>query len=77
MSMPQLLLTKALGLKGLIDSQPAPTTLWWNLSTTVTLFLGQYISMAALLFLADSMSHKQSTSVTTATLPIDTITPWF
>lgn len=61
------------GFEGLIDSQPAPTALWWNLSTTVTLFLGRYIPIIALLLLADSMSHKQSTPVTTATLPIDTI----
>lgn len=61
------------GFEGLIDSQPAPTALWWNLSTTVTLFLGRYIPIIALLLLADSMSHKQSTPVTSATLPIDTI----
>lgn len=61
------------GFEGLIDNQPAPTALWWNLSTTVTLFLRQYIPIIALLLLADSMSHKQSPPVTTATLPIDTI----
>lgn len=61
------------GFEGLIDSQPAPTALWWNLTTTVTLFLGRYLPIIVLLLLADSMSHKQFTPVTTATLPTDTI----
>lgn len=29
------------GFEGLLDSQPAPTALWWNLSTTVTLAAGR------------------------------------
>ena len=61
------------GFEGLLDSQPAPTALWWNLSTTVTLFLGRFIPIFALLLLADSMSHKQSIPVTTATLRTDTL----
>lgn len=61
------------GFEGLADSQPAPTALWWNLSTTITLFLGRYVPIIALLLLADSMSHKQSTPVNSATLPTDTV----
>ena len=61
------------GFAGLGNSQPAPTALWWNLSTGVTLFLGRYITIIALLLLADSMSHKQTVPVTTATLPTDTV----
>ena len=61
------------GFEGLLDSQPAPTALWWNLSTTVTLFLGRFIPIFALLLLADSMSQKQYIPVTTATLRTDTL----
>ena len=61
------------GFEGLLDSQPAPTALWWNLSTTVTLFLGRFIPIFALLLLADSMSQKQFIPVTTATLRTDTL----
>ncbi|MBD2777681.1 potassium-transporting ATPase subunit KdpA [Iningainema tapete] len=60
------------GFEGLADSQPAPTALWWNLSTTVTLFAGRYIPIIAMLLLADSMSHKQSTPATATTLRTDT-----
>ncbi len=58
---------------GLGNSQPAPTALWWNLSTAVVLWIGRFIPIIALLLLADSMSHKQTTPVTTATLQTDTI----
>lgn len=61
------------GFEGLADSQPAPTALWWNLTTTLTLWAGRFIPIIALLLLADSMSHKQCTPVTTATLRTDTL----
>ncbi|MBA3923663.1 MAG: potassium-transporting ATPase subunit KdpA, partial [Nostocaceae cyanobacterium] len=60
------------GFAGLGNTQPAPTALWWNLSTAVTLFLGRYIPIIALLLLAESMSHKTYTAATTATLRTDT-----
>jgi len=58
---------------GLGNSQPAPTALWWNLTTAVVLWVGRFIPIVVLLLLADSMSHKQTTPVTTATLPTDTV----
>jgi len=60
------------GMAGLGNSQPAPTALWWNLTTALTLFLGRYIPIIALLLIAESLSHKQTTPVTSATLPTDT-----
>jgi len=60
------------GMAGLGNSQPAPTALWWNLTTALTLFLGRYIPFIALLLLANSIYHKQPAPVTTATLPTDT-----
>ncbi|SRR5579883_135918 len=60
------------GMAGLGNSQPAPTALWWNLTTTLTLLLGRYIPIIVLLLLADGMSHQQPTPVTRATLPTDT-----
>ncbi|NEQ26512.1 MAG: potassium-transporting ATPase subunit KdpA, partial [Microcoleus sp. SIO2G3] len=60
------------GFEGLADSQPAPTALWWNLSTSFTLLAGRYIPIIALLLIADSMSHKQSVRATAATLRTDT-----
>ena len=60
------------GMAGLGNSQPAPTALWWNLTTSLTLFLGRYIPIIALLLMAESLSHKQTTPVTSATLPTDT-----
>ncbi|MBR8838366.1 MAG: potassium-transporting ATPase subunit A [Stigonema ocellatum SAG 48.90 = DSM 106950] len=60
------------GMAGLGNSQPAPTALWWNLTTALTLFLGRYLPIIVLLLLADSLSHKQSVRVTSATLQTDT-----
>lgn len=60
------------GFAGLGNSQPAPTALWWNLTTALTLLLGRYIPFVAMLLLADSLYHKQPTPITTATLPTDT-----
>ena len=61
------------GFAGLANSQPAPTALWWNLSTGFTLWAGRFIPIVALLFLADSMSRKQTVPETTATLRTDTL----
>jgi K+-transporting ATPase ATPase A chain len=59
--------------EGLADSQPAPTALWWNLSTCVSLLGGRYIPIIAILLLADSMAHKQPVSETTGTLRTDSL----
>ncbi|BAZ87362.1 potassium-transporting ATPase subunit KdpA [Dolichospermum compactum] len=56
------------GLEGLNDS-----TLWWNLSTTVSIFLGRYIPIIALLLLADSMSKKQASPASRGTLKTDSL----
>ncbi|MBP5974765.1 potassium-transporting ATPase subunit A [Brasilonema sp. CT11] len=60
------------GFEGLADSQPAPTALWWNLTTSFTLWAGRFIPIIVLLLLADSMSHKQTVPATSATLRTDT-----
>ena len=56
------------GLEGLNDS-----TLWWNLSTTVSIFAGRYIPIIALLLLADSMSKKQASPESRGTLKTDSL----
>jgi potassium-transporting ATPase potassium-binding subunit len=61
------------GFEGLADSQPAPTGLWWNLSTSFSLLVGRYVPIIALLLLADSMSRKQPVPGTVATLRTDTL----
>lgn len=55
------------GFEGLADN-----TLWWNLSTSVSLLLGRYVPIIALLLLADSMFRKQPVPETTGTLRTDT-----
>ncbi|MBC7970286.1 MAG: potassium-transporting ATPase subunit A [Verrucomicrobia bacterium] len=60
------------GFEGLLDSQPAPSGLWWNLSTSFSLLVGRYVPIVALLLLADSMSRKQPVPMTTGTLRTDT-----
>jgi potassium-transporting ATPase potassium-binding subunit len=55
------------GFEGLNDN-----TLWWNLSTSVSILAGRYIAIIALLLLADSMSRKQPVPMTTGTLRTDT-----
>jgi K+-transporting ATPase ATPase A chain len=55
------------GFEGLNDN-----TLWWNLSTSVSMLAGRYIPIIALLLLADSMSRKQPVPMTTGTLRTDT-----
>ncbi len=58
---------------GLGNSQPAPTALWWNLTTAVVLWAGRFIPIVALLLIADSLAHKQPTPTTAATLQTDTL----
>jgi len=55
------------GFEGLGDN-----TLWWNLSTSVSLLLGRYVPIIALLLLADSMFRKQPVPETPGTLRTDT-----
>ncbi|MFH7029631.1 MAG: potassium-transporting ATPase subunit KdpA [Heteroscytonema crispum UTEX LB 1556] len=59
------------GFEGLADSQPAPTALWWNLSTIVSLLVGRYVPIVALLLLAQSMTNKQPVPETPGTLRTD------
>jgi potassium-transporting ATPase potassium-binding subunit len=56
------------GLEGLGDA-----SLWWNLSTSVSILIGRYIPILALLLLADNMSRKQPVPSTTGTLRTDTV----
>jgi potassium-transporting ATPase potassium-binding subunit len=60
------------GFEGLADSQPAPTGLWWNLSTSVVLLAGRYIPIVALLLLAEAIANKQPVPETPGTLRTDT-----
>ncbi|KYC41011.1 K+-transporting ATPase subunit A [Scytonema hofmannii PCC 7110] len=55
------------GLEGLGDS-----TLWWNLSTCLSLLMGRYIPIIVILLLADSMTRKQAVPETPGTLRTDT-----
>jgi len=61
------------GFEGLADSQPAPTALWWNLSTCLSLLGGRYVPVVSLLLLAEGMSRKQPVPFTTGTLRTDTV----
>ncbi|MCW5312908.1 potassium-transporting ATPase subunit A [Nostoc sp. KVJ3] len=56
------------GLEGLKDN-----TLWWNLSTLVSLIGGRYIPMIAILLLADGMARKQPVPETPDTLRTDSL----
>ncbi|MEH1875414.1 potassium-transporting ATPase subunit KdpA [Nostoc sp.] len=56
------------GLQGLKDN-----TLWWNLSTIVSLIGGRYIPIIAILLLADGMSGKQPVPETPGTLRTDSL----
>ncbi|NJL02089.1 MAG: potassium-transporting ATPase subunit A [Spirulinaceae cyanobacterium SM2_1_0] len=55
------------GFEGLGDD-----TLWWNLSTSFSLIVGRYVPIIALVYLADSMTHKQPVPETAGTLHTDT-----
>jgi potassium-transporting ATPase potassium-binding subunit len=61
------------GLEGLADSAPATTGLWWNLSASVSMLIGRYVPILALLLLADGISRKQLVPMTTGTLRTDTV----
>lgn len=61
------------GFEGLADTQPAPTALWWNLTTCLSLLAGRYLPIVALLLLADGMAHKQPVPETVGTLKTDTV----
>ncbi|MBD2344949.1 potassium-transporting ATPase subunit KdpA [Anabaena subtropica] len=56
------------GLEGLTDN-----SLWWNLSTSVSILIGRYIPIIAMLLLADSMSRKQIVPQTAGTLKTDSL----
>jgi potassium-transporting ATPase potassium-binding subunit len=55
------------GFEGLGDATP-----WWNLTTSISLLLGRYVPLIALLLLAEGMSHKQLVLETKGTLRTDT-----
>lgn len=61
------------GFEGLLDGQPAPSALWWNLSACFSLLAGRYLPIVALLLLADSLSRKQPVPLTVGTLRTDTV----
>ncbi|MTJ52254.1 potassium-transporting ATPase subunit A [Anabaena sp. UHCC 0253] len=56
------------GLEGLNND-----TLWWNLSTSVSILAGRYIPMIALILLAASMSEKQASAESRGTLKTDSL----
>ncbi|BBD64269.1 potassium-transporting ATPase subunit A [Nostoc commune NIES-4072] len=56
------------GLEGLKDN-----SIWWNLSTIVSLIGGRYIPIIAILLLADGMSGKQPVPETPGTLRTDSL----
>ncbi|MBD2253881.1 potassium-transporting ATPase subunit KdpA [Nostoc parmelioides] len=56
------------GLEGLTDN-----SLWWNLSTSVSILIGRYVPIVAMLLLADSMSRKQTVPQTPGTLKTDSL----
>jgi potassium-transporting ATPase potassium-binding subunit len=55
------------GFEGLGDN-----SLWWNLSTSLSLLLGRYVPIVALLLLADGFARKQPVPLTDGTLRTDT-----
>ena len=56
------------GFEGLTDN-----TLWWNLSTSATMLLGRYVSVFAILLLAETMASTKSVPAIPATLKTDTL----
>jgi potassium-transporting ATPase potassium-binding subunit len=61
------------GFEGLADSAPAPTALWWNLSASLSMLIGRYVPIIALLLLADGLARKQPVPMTSGTLRTDTL----
>ncbi|MDY6899677.1 MAG: potassium-transporting ATPase subunit KdpA [Cyanobacteriota bacterium] len=56
------------GFEGLTDN-----TLWWNLSTSASMLLGRYVSLFAILLLADTMARTKPVPAIPATLKTDTL----
>ncbi|MBV6626333.1 MAG: potassium-transporting ATPase subunit A [Rivularia sp. (in: Bacteria)] len=56
------------GFEGLIDG-----TFWWNLSTSLTMLIGRYITIFAVLLLADIMARTKPLPEIPATLKTDTV----
>ncbi len=56
------------GFEGLTDN-----TLWWNLSTAASMLLGRYVSICAILLLADNMARTKPVPAIAATLKTDTL----
>lgn len=56
------------GLEGLKDN-----SLWWNLSSSLSILAGRYIPIIAILLLADSMSRKPTVPQTLGTLRTDSL----
>lgn len=56
------------GFEGLVDN-----TLWWNLSTAVSMLLGRYVTIFAILLLADTMARTKPVPTIPATLKTDTL----
>ncbi|MDJ0735632.1 MAG: potassium-transporting ATPase subunit KdpA [Nostocaceae cyanobacterium] len=56
------------GFEGLQDN-----SLWWNLSTALSMLLGRYVPIIAMLLLADGMAKKQPVPTTAATLKTDSV----
>ncbi|MBD2448624.1 potassium-transporting ATPase subunit A [Nostoc sp. FACHB-152] len=56
------------GLEKLTDN-----TLWWNLSTGLSMLAGRYIPIIAILLLANNMSRKPTTPETPGTLKTDSL----
>lgn len=55
------------GLEGLRDN-----TLWWNLSTSLSILLGRYVPIITLILLAERMGKKSEQAITGVTLSTDT-----
>lgn len=55
------------GFEGLGDGTP-----WWNLSASISMLLGRYVPIVALILLADGMKCKQIVPMTDGTLRTDT-----
>ncbi|MGB3641943.1 MAG: potassium-transporting ATPase subunit KdpA [Rivularia sp. (in: cyanobacteria)] len=56
------------GFEGLTDN-----TLWWNLSTAISMLLGRYVSICAILLLAGTMARTKPVPAIPATLKTDTV----
>lgn len=57
------------GFEGLSDN-----TLWWNLSTVVTLLLGRYLPLILPLWIAGRLANKRAAPASNASLPLHSVT---